>query len=552
MFKKKLIKKVGTILTALAIVAVALPTSTFAAEGDTAVKDALIDTTRTVSLTIHKYQDPETDWDLPENGETVTVPEGAIPLPNVTFKVEKVTIAPDKDPTPENATTPVLVGNYTTGADGTVTIEKYVGNENKALEQGTYLVTELENPAIVTTSKAAPFVITLPLANVAGDSWIYDAHVYPKNTLEKFPEIDKDVTNVGNDHDTTYVGQENTWHILPEITKDIATAVKYEVWDFLDEKLDFITGSINLTYKDATTGETIILAEGSGKDYEVSYDNGTRKLTVTLLEAGKTKLANALEADSSSLPKLDIAFKTVTNDKALSDDSLGKEIKNTAYLDYTNAVGQSPDKIPGDPNDPKDPDKPGITVPEEKIPEVHTGGIRIWKYSNGDNSSKTSLEGATFKIASSEQNAKDKKFLKIKDGKILDVGDEGYADAADLMSTSNDKGVVEFLGLKFGAQGILPTVSDAKSQYWIFEEKAPNGYTPTGKPIEVTVTATSHMDKDANGHYTFGVENKKTPVMPRTGGIGTVVFTVGGLVLIAGGMILLLLSSRKKKVSENR
>ena len=49
-----------------------------------------------------------------------------------------------------------------------------------------------------------------------------------------------------------------------------------------------------------------------------------------------------------------------------------------------------------------------------------------------------------------------------------------------------------------------------------------------------------------NGIVTVPIENKKGFTLPGTGGMGTYIFTIGGLVVMAGA-VLLLVSSKKKR-----
>ena len=50
----------------------------------------------------------------------------------------------------------------------------------------------------------------------------------------------------------------------------------------------------------------------------------------------------------------------------------------------------------------------------------------------------------------------------------------------------------------------------------------------------------------ANGYIGLTVENSKGFDLPLTGGIGTVLFTAGGIALVVGAIVLLLIANRKK------
>ena len=88
--------------------------------------------------------------------------------------------------------------------------------------------------------------------------------------------------------------------------------------------------------------------------------------------------------------------------------------------------------------------------------------------------------------------------------------------------------------------------------YYLVEIKAPAGYNLLSYPVAVTLNEQSHQVDDpateeVEPDMTVKVANSNTFVLPETGGIGTVIFTVsGGLMTLAGGAILTL-----KKREEN-
>ena len=65
------------------------------------------------------------------------------------------------------------------------------------------MVQETEAPAQI-TGKVGDFLVSVPMTNAAGDDWLYDVHVYPKNsstygevTLQKKGKIGSaDATNL--------------------------------------------------------------------------------------------------------------------------------------------------------------------------------------------------------------------------------------------------------------------------------------------------------------------------------------------------------------------
>ncbi len=197
---KKLKKLVAGILSA-AMVMSTMAVTAFAAGPDT------IDTNEKGNLTIHKY----TEGNVPGSEGTGTtadaanLPDGAQPLAGAGFTIYKVADVndlkeyystnpedlPSVDAYVENNKIKEGVAKWTsqqkiTGADGLATFSN--------LELGLYVVIETKTPDLV-TNPMDPFILSVPMTTVDGDSWLYDIHVYPKNgtttgeiSLEKIGE----------------------------------------------------------------------------------------------------------------------------------------------------------------------------------------------------------------------------------------------------------------------------------------------------------------------------------------------------------------------------
>ena len=91
------------------------------------------------------------------------------------------------------------------------------------------------------------------------------------------------------------------------------------------------------------------------------------------------------------------------------------------------------------------------------------------------------------------------------------------------------------------------------------ETKAPDSYNLLASPVEVTITDTDagmldgKVDnaKGENGEdvalVTLMVENDDGFRLPVTGGIGTILFTAVGVVLMGAAVVLLIVVFKKKK-----
>ena len=210
--------------------------------------------------------------------------------------------------------------------------------------------------------------------------------------------------------------------------------------------------------------------------------------------------------------KVTVTFHTKINETVVERDELGVIIPNKATLDYTNVSG---DKY--------------HTESEEA--DVYTGGYTLKKV---DGTTKEALGGAEFGIFSTLEDA-----------------ESPNAENTIQTATSGEDGLVKFVGLEYGELGDL--ASQASREYWIAETKAPvimDGedkieYNLLSKPYKIVINSTSHLAVDDS---ILIIENNKTFGLPFTGGIGTTLFTVGGIALLAAGGVLFMKGRRKEQM----
>lgn len=188
---KKFKKLLAGLLTGAMLLG-SMSVSAFAAD-----KTPVIDTTKTGSITIHKYTEGTATGTAASGKEDVSqVPAGAVPIKDVGFTIYKVQdaakLANYYSTNPESLP---AVSEYCTGSGKNVQLkagvaDNKVGDEVKTdvngvaefknLALGLYLVVETTSPAIV-TGPCDPFLISVPMTT-DGDDWLYNVHVYPKNS----------------------------------------------------------------------------------------------------------------------------------------------------------------------------------------------------------------------------------------------------------------------------------------------------------------------------------------------------------------------------------
>lgn len=195
----KRMKKLLTGLLTLGMTLSMMTMTAFAADtGSTGATTTTIDTSRKVSLTIHKYEYNGTDTSNKGTGsETDTVPGGAELLSGVQFTIWKVAdladyygedgaVLPkveDFELTGKGDAAELKKKGSTTPFSGKIskeTVNGVITFDGPKVSQGLYYVSETDAPANV-TGKTKDFLVSLPMTNETGDDWIYNVHVFPKN-----------------------------------------------------------------------------------------------------------------------------------------------------------------------------------------------------------------------------------------------------------------------------------------------------------------------------------------------------------------------------------
>ena len=540
--------------------------------------DDVIDTTKKASLTIVKYENAYGEGKNPDEN---------VPLKDVTFTIYKLDDV-NFDRSADEIYNDIKAGTITLTSIEAITNEEGLA-EFKDLDLGRYLVVESKVPTNVSVA-ISPFLVDLPRTSDDGQSWNYDVTVYPKNetvygqvTLTKLDEegnvlpgteweLQKKVDNeyVKYDYEGTLVTNDEG-----KISINNLPVGDYRLLETKTVSDDYILDQSNVQEftitKDNTNFEFTVTNEKSGIEKEVktslgygehlsAYSTDTVEWKITAdvpsviekmdtyfvtdtLPEGLDYVDNTLEiyaVNDEGETKLEEdtnytftlqngTFKVVFNTESLKEYtsvyfvydtefnenvSYGKAEENSATLTYTNKISVDGEELSTYTTDPN-------------TAEVHTGEVLIKKVDEENNP----LAGAKFKIATTEENAKDGIYVK-------------GSDSEDLVAVSNENGEVRFSGLKYGLE--INPANEGESQYYIVEIESPtyveNGetkhYNLLSKPVEVTVNSTSGEE----GEGTVTVVNKKGFLLPLTGGTGAIALTVVGISLIG-----LALKLNKKK-----
>lgn len=340
------------------------------------------------SLTIHKFAQPATQGTAPDGNKLPDADtSGLTALEGVEFTIQEVTNIDLKTNPGWAATAGLTPGAILPENLGTevadVTNETGVVNF-PGLKQAVYLVTETGPGKNNIAFTAQPFLVTLPLPNNTDNTWIYDVHVYPKNSLAS-------ITKTVNDSAATGLGSDVTWNIAAKVPNASADAplTKFDITDELDPRLAFKGATVTLESGNAIVEDT---------DYTVDGSTGTVKIAFTA--AGLKKFA----ADET----VNVAL--VTTVTSLGDTSGIITNKATVFINDSS-----------------------FTSDEAK---TNWGDVTIHKVAANDPGKF--LQGAEFKVYPTEADAKD-------DTKAISVTSDGVTKS---VFTSDENGVVKISGLK--------------------------------------------------------------------------------------------------------
>ena len=407
------------------------------------------------------------------------------------------------------------------------------------LEQGLYLVVETRVPENV-TSTCNPFFVSLPMTTMDGKDWNYDVTVYPKNqtgkpTLEKTVREDKNSTgkNTGSLTDiadgyahtaTASVGDVVDYQIintLPTITSKATSLTTYTFVDTMSEGIRYNRSDVIIEFfRDAgCTDQITAWDEDSGK-FAVSYDDAQNTMTIGMTETGLADINESASVYTDSVKRgysdctMRITYAaTLTADAQLGDTDNPNEVvltwkrTNTGYFDtlqgcchvYTYGVDVLKQFSDGK----------GDLVNVHFLLHNDTDGYFV----------TAELVGGVYYVTGHEaKESKATAFVPNGEGHIRVMGLED--DTYTLTETATDKGYVL---LKDGVEIVIATAeSDSACETCGVKLLTASG-TVNGDAVDL---------EDGNAIVPLTVINNPGFDLPKTGGYGTWMFTVGGCMLL--------------------
>ena len=420
------------------------------------------------------------------------------------------------------------------------------------MEQGLYLVVETRVPENV-TSTCNPFFVSLPMTTVDGGEWIYDIVTYPKNQTGN-PDLSKTVResknstgkNTGSLTDikdgfehtaTASVGDVVDYQILstlPTITSKASSLSEYTYVDTLSRGIKYNKQDVVIEFfrDSACTDKITTWGEDSGK-FTVVYDDTQNAMTIKMTESGLSEIneSESVYTDSVKRGYSDCTMRityaaALTADAKMGDTDNPNEVvltwkrTNTTYFDTL-----------------------------EDCCHVYTYGVDILKqFSDNDGNLRNvkftlhndtddcyiiaeQKDGVYYAKGFTAKKSEATTFIPNSSGHIIVKGLED--DSYSLTETATDKGYVL---LKEAVKIIIKTAESGQCEKCGAKLLTASA-TVNGKDVSMT---------DGNAIVPMTVVNNPGFDLPKTGGRGVWMYTVGG-VLLLGAAAFIVVKSRKHK-----
>lgn len=301
--------------------------------------------------------------------------------------------------------------------------------------------------------------------------------------------------------ETVEIGQVVTYTITGTIPDTTGyDSYVYKIKDTLTTGLDFVKDADGTVVDDVNAYPVSVkIGEGQAtpQTAKLSGDNN-RTMTLDLSQWIK-------ENQTSKGSEFTVTYYAKVNANAVVTE------KNSASLEYGN-----------------DPQNTTTTTPSEA--KTPTYPLQIHKLIKGQTSSY--LAGATFRIYGTEQDAK---------GNTNPIGVKGSNGSYTVDKTSQEYDMVSIGDGTTVGTGMNLKLNGLKAgTYWLVETDAPDGYNGITAPIKITITKSNDTEvnnwtiskgDDVVEDKIIDIENSTGTILPGTGGMGTVLFTVVGVVL---------------------
>lgn len=311
------------------------------------------------------------------------------------------------------------------------------------------------------------------------------------------------------DKDTVSIGQVVTYTVKGSVPDTTGyDQYVYKIHDELSKGLDFVKNANGdaLDNADEVNVKVAFTAEGT-------TDASTAPATATL-DTTKKKMSLDLSAWVRANQRNKGKEFTVTYYAKVNKDAVVTE-KNKAQLEYGNKPGETT-----------------TTTPSEAKTPTYPLDIKKFAKNGGQ-----TLAGAKFKLYSNKTDADGANDKAIKVSAVVNKAGHYVVDPTSTTTEFESVASIDGKGYNLHVNGL------AEGTYYLVETKAPDGFNKLTAPIEVKITKST--DTDAN-NWTISkdgtpetdkiidVANSTGSLLPSTGGMGTIAFTVVAALLVLG------------------
>lgn len=403
----------------------------------------------------------------------------------------------------------------TSGANG---LTNYAANKT----HGYYLIVETKAPkaqAPDTYITGDPFFLAFPGTDETNGTRIYDVTSKPKANAKGISGPDKKILTTDN--------SEGVSANDVRVGDYIKYQIKVTVPQFTDKSFDVTDNMPKITITDEMS-KNLTFVNDDSHPVTVTVNNQTKTAEQYNLTPGTKGSDNSYTAFTAILQA----------NNGFTKDDRGKDVIITYYA-KVEAVDNSiasdlQNKATVKVNDDSD-------IPGDRT-DSYTYGIQLTKTLAGVALGQDDKDDKIDKVYFDLYEKKNGIYEKVTDlGNVVSANKTNGAETqyGQFVTTKNNPILIK--GLSLG-------------EYALKETKTVGGYTLLTKYVEFNLVDANLNGKldDAEGNDTDWnilfktVDNKKGFSMPGTGGMGTYIFTIGGLVVMAGA-VLLLVSSKKKR-----
>lgn len=326
--------------------------------------------------------------------------------------------------------------------------------------------------------------------SASGNTWLINNEEIVAKVSDA--DVSLSVGEEGYDSGSYSIGDDIPFIINGSVPQYPTNAINkvYTITNTLSEGLDF-NGVSSVVVKD---GDVTLTTASDGK---VTNASGEEVAVISIENRVMTITFNANYIDSTTITINYIA--RLNTNAGLGVNGENTSSVNLTYSNDSYGTGTT------------------TTVPSkgDGLVNVLLYGLEIYKYATEGNSP---LEGAEFTI-----------YKDVELEQVIDV------------ITTNESGIAQYKGLAAGT-------------YYIKETKAPTGYRLNNSVISAKVGPGegSLANAETEGYYRLEVSNEKAGLLPATGGLGTIIITLIGLVIVASAIYFFFIYRKKRERQEGQ